>query len=65
MNNKRLLTRTVILFVVLAVTGIGLATGAKFLMNAVEQTILIAVGSAIFGASLSFFLIRSFPLLEK
>ena len=65
MNNKTLLARTVITFIVLAITGVGMAVGAKFLLEAVEQTILIAIGSAIFGASLTFFLVRFFALIEK
>ena len=65
MNNNNLLARTVIVFVTLAIAGIGLTTGARFLMDAVAQNILIAVGSAIFGASLAFFLIRFFSLIEK
>ena len=65
MNTKDLVNRTVITFVALAVAGIGLAVGAKFMMDAFEQTIMIAIGSAIFGASLSFFLIRLFALIEK
>ena len=65
MNTKDLVTRTLITFVALAVAGISLAVGAKFIVDAFEQTIMIAVGSAMFGASLSFFLIRLFALLEK
>jgi hypothetical protein len=65
MNTKNAVTRTVVTFVALAVAGISLALGAKFMMNAIEQTIMIAVGSAMFGASLTFFLIRLFTLVEK
>lgn len=65
MNIKNSLTRTVVTFVALAIAGISLAVGATFLIDAVQQTILIAVGSAIFGASLTFFLIRVFALVEK
>ena len=65
MNTKNVVTRTVVTFVALAVAGISLAVGAKFMMDVLEQTIMIAVGSAMFGASLTFFLIRLFPLVEK
>jgi hypothetical protein len=65
MNTKNVVTRTVVTFVALAVAGISLAVGATFVMNAIEQTIMIAVGSAMFGASLTFFLIRLFALVEK
>jgi hypothetical protein len=65
MNTKDLVTRTVITFVALAIAGISLAVSAKFIMDAFEQTIMIAVGSAMFGASLTFVLIRLFALVEK
>ena len=65
MNTKNVVTRTVVTFVVLAVAGISLAVGAKFMVNAIEQTIMIAVGTAMFGASLTFFLMRLFALVEK
>jgi len=65
MNTRNLITRTAITFVVLSVAGIGVAVSAKFVMTAVEQTILVAVGSAIFGAALTFFLVRMFGLTEK
>ena len=65
MNTKNSVTRTAVTFIVLAIAGISLAVGAKFIVDAVEQTILVAVGSALFGASLTFFLIRLFALVEK
>ena len=65
MNTKNLLTRTVLTFVALTVAGISVAVSARFVMNALEQTIMVAVGSAIFGAALTFFLVRLFTLVEK
>lgn len=65
MNTKNLITRTVIVFAVLAAAGIGMAIGARNLVNPFDQTVLIAVGCAIFGASLAFFLVRVFSLIEK
>jgi hypothetical protein len=65
MNTKNVVTRTVVTFIALAVAGISLAVGAKFMVDTFEQTIMIAIGSAMFGASLSFFLIRLFALLDK
>lgn len=65
MNTKTLLTRTVVTFAVLAVAGVGMAVSARNLVNPFDQTLLIAVGTAIFGASLAFFLVRVFALLEK
>ena len=65
MNTRNLIARTAITFMVLSVAGISVAVGAKFVMTAVEQTILVAVGSAIFGAALTFFLVRMFGLVEQ
>jgi hypothetical protein len=65
MNTKTLLTRTVVTFAVLAVAGVGMTVSARNLANPFDQTILIAVGTTIFGASLAFFLVRVFSLLEK
>ena len=65
MNTKNLITRTVVIFAVLAIAGVSLAVGSKFLVNTSEQTILIGIGSAMFGAALTFFLIRLASLAEK
>jgi hypothetical protein len=65
MNTKNLVIRTVIVFTVLAVAGIGMAVGARNIADAFERTILIAIGSSMFGASLTFFLVRVFSLIEK
>ena len=65
MNSKRLIVQTVILFVLLAFAGIGMALSAKLVTDAVEQIILVAVGSALFGAALTFFLIRILSIEEK
>ena len=51
MDTKSLIIRTVIIFIVLAFAGIGMALSAKLAADAFEQTILIAVGSAMFGAA--------------
>ena len=65
MNNKTLITRTTLTFVALALAGIFIAVSAKTMIDPVDQSILIAVGSAIFGAALAFFLVRVFSLTEK
>ena len=65
MNTKTLVTRTSVTFVILATAGILMAVGAKTLTDSVDQIILIAVGSALFGAALAFFLVRVFSLVEK
>jgi len=65
MNTKNLITRTVLTFVALTVAGISVAVSARLVTNALEQTIMVAVGSTIFGAALTFFLVRLFKLVEK
>lgn len=65
MDTKTLITRTSVTFVILAIAGILMAVGAKTLTDTIDQIILIAVGSALFGAALSFFLVRIFSLAEK
>ena len=65
MNTKNLIARTTLTFVALAVTGIFMAVGAKTMTDAVDRSILISVGSALFGAALAFFLVRVFSIVEK
>ncbi len=65
MNTKNAITRTVVVFVALAVAGIAVALSARFVMSALEQSIIVGVGSALFGASLTFFLIRILSITEK
>lgn len=65
MNTKTLITRTTLTFIPLALAGILMTVGAKTMTDAVDQSILISVGSALFGAALAFFLIRVFSLVEK
>lgn len=65
MNTKRLIVQTVIIFIALAFAGIGMALGAKLVADALEQMILVGVGSALFGASLTFFLVRILSIEEK
>ena len=60
-----MIVRTTLTFVALAVTGIFMAVGAKTMTDAVDQSILISVGSALFGAALAFFLVRVFSIMEK
>jgi NhaP-type Na+/H+ or K+/H+ antiporter len=65
MNTKSLMTRTVIVFAALAAAGIVVAVSAQNVADGLQQTIMVALGSALFGASLSFFLVRLFSLVEK
>lgn len=65
MNPKNLLVRTIVTFAALSIAGISVAVSARYLTDALEQTIMIAAGCAIFGAALTFFLVRFFALSEK
>lgn len=65
MNTKTSITRTTVTFVGLAIAGILIAVGSKTMLESVDQLILIAFGAALFGAALSFFLVRVFSLMEK
>jgi len=65
MNTKDLITRTAFTFVGLAIGGITMTVSAKTMADPVDQSILISVGSAVFGAGLAFFLLRIFSLMEK
>jgi uncharacterized membrane protein YhiD involved in acid resistance len=63
MNTKKL-TQAISIFSGLTIAGIGMAAGAQLVPAAFAQTVLVAVGSAIFGAGLAFFLIRMSALLD-
>ena len=65
MNTKNLITRTVVTFAMLAIAGIGVVVSGRSMTNVFEQSVMIAIGSAMFGASLAFFLVRVFGLIEK
>lgn len=65
MNTKTLITRTVVTFALLTAAGILMAVGAKTMPAGADQTILISVGSALFGAALAFFLVRIFSITER
>ena len=65
MNTKTLLTRTTIVFAALAIAGIVTAASSQFVMDSLERTIMVALGSAMFGAALCFFLVRVFSLMDK
>ncbi len=65
MNTQKSFTQAVVLFASLAVAGIGNAVGAQFAPGDFVQTVMIAIGSTIFGAGLTFFLIRMSELFDK
>ena len=64
MNTKNPIIRTTVTFAALTISGIGVTVTAQVVPNAFAQTVLVAVGSAIFGAGLAFFLMRIFALTE-
>ena len=65
MNIKNQVTQTIVIFIALATTGICIAVSTRFMMQPFEQMVMVTVGSAIFGASLTFFLVRVLSLIEK
>jgi len=58
MNKKELNTRIVANFIGLAVAGISIAASAQIVPDGLAQTIMVAFGSAVFGAGLTFFLLK-------
>lgn len=65
MKTKSLITRTAVIFAALAIAGIAVAVSAQTIVDGLQQTILVAIGSALFGSALTFFLVRMFALIEK
>ena len=65
MNTKQQITRSAVIFASLTAAGIGVAVSAQVVPQAFAQTIMVAMGSAIFGAGLAFFLIRMTFLNEQ
>ena len=65
MNTKLQLTHTIFTFAALSIAGVSIAVSARFVSGALDQTLVVAIGSAIFGAGLAFFLVRIFALTEK
>lgn len=65
MNTKQLITRTTATFAALTVAGIIVFASAQVVPDAFAQSVMVAIGSAIFGAGLTFFLVRIFALVEK
>lgn len=64
-TRKNQIIRTVVIFLALTFGGIGMALSAKLVTDALEQIILVGVGSALFGASLTFFLVRILSIEER
>ncbi|HEX2991535.1 MAG TPA: hypothetical protein VHO49_12715 [Anaerolineales bacterium] len=65
MNTKSLITRTAVIFAALVIAGIAMVVSAQSVADGLQQTILVAIGSALFGSALTFFLVRLFSIVEK
>ena len=65
MNTKQFVTRTTIIFVSLALAGIAVAVSAQVVPDTFAQTLMVAIGSAVFGSGLTFFLLRFVTRFEK
>ena len=65
MNTKTLITRTTVIFAALAMAGIVVAVSAQSVAAGLQQIVLVAIGSALFGSALTFFLIRLFSIMEN
>ena len=59
-NRTNPLIKIVVVFILLTVLGIGMATGALQIADELTRAVLMNVGSAIFGAALAFYLIEMF-----
>jgi hypothetical protein len=65
MNTNKYVTRTIGIFVGLTAAGISVILSAQAVADVFAHTVMVAIGSAIFGAGLTFFLIRITALEEK
>ena len=65
MNTKQHIARSAVIFASLTSSGIVIAISAQVVPDAFAQSIMVSIGSAIFGAGLTFFLIRMVTILDK
>jgi prolipoprotein diacylglyceryltransferase len=65
MNNQKGFASVVGIFVGLAVAGVVMAVVSQVVPNDFAQTVMITIGGAIFGAGLTFFLIKANNLENK
>lgn len=65
MNTNQFVTRTTVIFVSMALAGIAVAVSAQVVPGAFAQTLMVALGSAVFGSGLTFFLLRFVTRFEK
>ena len=65
MNIKQPIIRSTAIFAALTIAGITVATSAQIVPDSFTQTLMVAIGGAIFGAGLTFFLVYITNLNEK
>ena len=65
MNTKGFVTRTTLIFVSLALAGLAVAVSAQVVPGDFAQALMVALGSAVFGSGLTFFLLRFVTRFEK
>lgn len=64
MKNQKGFASVIVVFVGLAVAGISIAVASQVVPNDFAQMFMIGIGSAVFGAGLTFFLVRSSKLID-
>ena len=60
LNRSTQLTRTIVVFVALTIVGVGMTAAADAVNNPYMESVLMHIGSAMFGAGLAFFLVDMF-----
>jgi uncharacterized protein YaaW (UPF0174 family) len=60
LNRSTQLTRTITVFVALTIVGVGMTAAAGAVNSPYVESVLMHIGSAIFGAGLAFFLVDMF-----
>ena len=58
MNKHTSLPRTIAIYAGMTLAGIAVVIAGKYVNPGYEQTLMVGLGSAVFGAGLAFFLIR-------
>mgnify|MGYP001771006568 CR=1 FL=1 len=59
-ERSKISPKAILVFGILATTGVSLAAIVSPFQSGLEQQVLIGIGSAMFGAALAFFLVYSF-----
>lgn len=59
-ERSKISPKAILVFGILATTGVSLAAIVSRFQSGLEQQVLIGIGSAMFGAALAFFLVHGF-----